>query len=818
MMLMMNFWRNLRYSLRVLGKHPGFTCVAVLSLALGIGANTAIFSLLDALLLRDLPVRQPERLVELSVLRRGDKIMFSFPMFREIERGQKVFSGLIGWGFGGMTNVEFGGVLSLANVRSVTGNYYSELGATPLLGRLLAPEDVNLAGTGSLPVAVLSYDYWQRRFGGAREVVGKEIAIEGQPFTIIGVSRRWFTGMTTGQAPDLTTPMKPNDNRAMLWVFITGRLKEGVTLPQARAQLQSFWPEVLRATASTQTPGLRRQLFFSMGLDVSPAATGINASLRAHFTRPLYVLMGILGLILLVACVNLASLMLSRAAARSHELSVRVALGAGRWTLARQVLAESLTLSVSGALLGLAFAYWGSRLLVRLLTEGYLTPVILDLRPDWRVLSLTASVSILTAVLFGLAPAWRASRQDPALVLQQTARSVAGGTGRLGKMLIVTQVALSVTVLLGAGLLLRSFRKLCAIDTSLEAKVLEVDLCPRPGGYQNLDMNGYYRQLLERVSSAPGVLAAGLSGGSLPEQGGWRDTVSTKAAASTPDAGIMAKEATVSPSFFQTLGISMVRGRSFENTDDQRHPRVAIISSSLGRRLFPSGNALGQHIRFSFMPEHQDLEVVGVASDSRLFDLHNLAAPVIYLPGFQYPDSRQFDCLFVRAREAPETLARAVGSTISSFGHEYALSMRSLPQEISQVLVEERVIAVLSSFFGGLALLLASVGLYGLMSYSVTQRGREIGIRMTLGAVPLTILGSVLREALELVLLGLGLGIPCALAASRFLSSMIFGLSPHDLPTLAAVSLLLLAVALFAGYLPARRASHIDPITAVRME
>jgi len=814
-----NVWHNLRYALRVLGKNPGFTSVAVLSLALGIGANTAIFSLLDALLLRDLPVRQPERLVELSVVRRGNKIMFSYPMFREIERGQKVFSGLIGWSFGAMTNVEINGVLSQAEVRTVTGNYYSELGATPLLGRLLAAEDVNLAGTGTSPVAVLSYEYWQRRFGGAADVVGKQIAIDGQPFTIIGVSRKWFTGMTVGEAPDVTTPMKPTDNRAMLWVFITGRLKEGATVAQARAQLQSFWPEVLRATASTETPGLRRQSFLSMGLDVAPAATGINASLRSNFTRPLYVLTGIVGLILLVACVNLASLMLARAAARSHEMSVRVALGANRWALARQVLTESLTLSAGGALLGLAFAYWGSRLLVSLLTEGYLTPVILDLRPDWRVLALTASVAIATGILFGLAPAWRASREDPGSVLQQTTRSLAGGTGKLGKALIVTQVALSLTVLLGAGLLVRSFRKLCSADLGFEKEsVLQVDLYPRPGGYRDLDISSYHRQLIERTASLPGVSSLAFSDVSLSGDRNWQDTVSAMSDASGPGAGVATAAAMVSPGFLRTLGISLLRGRDFGWSDDEHHPRVAIISGSLAGRLFPSGNALGQRIRFGFMPELQNLEIVGIASNTRLFDLHNAAAPVLYVSCLQYPQWTQEGHLFVRTREAPEALAKAVGNEIQSLGHEYPLSTKTIEHEVNQALVEEHVIALLSSFFAALALALAAVGLYGLMSYAVTRRTREIGIRMTLGAQPRKLLWTILREALALALVGLGLGIPCALAASRLLANMLFGLSPHDLSTLAAVSVLLLAVALVAGYLPARRASRIDPMHAVRME
>jgi predicted permease len=368
---MQTLWQDSRYGLRILAKSPGFTTVAVLTLALGIGANSAIFTLIDAVMLRELPVREPEQLVELSLVRLEGPVPFSYPMFRELERGQGVFSDLLAWSVGALSNVEMNGTLSQNTVVSVSGNYYSELGVSPLLGRLITPEDANPQSGSTSQVAVLGYAFWQRRFGAAGDVVGRQIRIEGQSFTIVGVTRKWFTGMSPGEPPEIIIPLAAQpliagqwlqslDDRSKLWLSLTGRLKPGVNIAQARAQLQSFWPGVLQATASTREPGLRRQRFLSMGLQVAPAATGLSRALRAAYTRPLYVLLGVVGLILLVACVNLANLMLARGAARSQETGIRLALGASRWTLGRQALTQTLTLSSSGALLGLAFAYWGA--------------------------------------------------------------------------------------------------------------------------------------------------------------------------------------------------------------------------------------------------------------------------------------------------------------------------------------------------------------------------------------------------------------------------------------------------------------------------
>jgi len=824
-------WQSLRYTFRVLAKNPSFTVVAILSLALGIGANTAIFTLINALLLRNLPVRQPDRLAEVSLIRLDSKVPFSYPMFRELERGQRVFTGLIGvdlgyqWHAGKMLNVEVNGVLSQNHLLWVTGNFYSELGVAPYLGRLFTPGDAD-PGNGTVSEgAVISYEFWQRRLGGAPDVVGKQIRVEGHPFTIMGVTRKWFTGLTRGEPPEITLPITAApliedgtfslERGGAYWLFVIGRLKDGVSIEQARAQLQSFWPGVLRATADTRQ-GSRLQTYLSMRLDVSSAAVGVAEDLRSQFMRPLSVLTGLAGLTLLVACVNLANLMLARAAARSHEMSTRVVFGASPWSLVRQVLTESLALSVSGALLGLAFAYWACRVLLLLITRGNSVLVSLDVSPDLRVLSFTVSLAVFTGILFGIVPAWRCSRVDPAAMLQQSTHSLAGVTGKLSKMLVSSQVALSLVLLSGAGLLAKSLERLRSSDLGFQMdNVLEVILYPRPEGYQKLDLNSYHMQLLERVSSVPGVLSVGYSNNSIVggREAGWQDDVSPESGDPAITVKVRAYGTMVSPGFFRTLGIPLVRGRDFNQTDDGRHPHVAIVSSSLAERLFPDGDAIGKRIR---IVANRNIEIVGVAGNARIFDLRDLATPAIFLSYLQTPPA--WGGLIVHTKEPPERLAKTVGHEIESLGREYPFWTGTIAQVMSQQLAKERATAVLSGFYAALSLLLASIGLYGLMSYTVTRRTREIGIRVAVGAQRQNVLWLVLKETLALALFGIAIGIPSALVATRLIASMLFGLSPSDPPTIAAVSLLLLLVALFAGYLPARRASAIDPIVALRTE
>lgn len=820
--------QNLRYSLRVLRKSPAFAGIAVVSLALGIGANTAIFTLINALLLRDLPVRDPERLVQLTLTRPDAKPPLSYPMFRELERGQRVFSDLMGWAWASF-NVEVDRVPSLARVSAVTGNYYSGLGISPLLGRLLTPEDAYAPAGGTSQVAVIGYEFWQQHFGASPGVIGKQIRVEGQPFTVVGVTRKWFTGMTVGEPADVTVPITiypalqgrafTLDNRSVLWVFVTGRLKDNVNITQARAQLLSIWPSVLQATASTQIPGPRRDRFLAMGLDVTSAATGIAKELRGQFTAPLYVLWGIVGLILLVACVNLANLMLARAALRTQEMSVRIALGASSWSLASQALSDTLLFSFSGAVLGLIFSYWASKSLVRLMTEGALTPTVLDLRPDVRVLAVTVGGAILTGLLVALIPAWHSLRRDPAALLQQGARGLTTGPGTLGKGLITTQIALSLVLLMGAGLFVRTFEKLRSVDLGFaKESLLEFTLNPRPGAEQNFEMAAYRKQLLSRVEQLPGVISGTFSGDPIPHSVAYQDLVAPVSAERNAVTGVLAAERFVWPGFFSTLGVRLVRGRGFEQSDDEKHPAVAVVSTSLAKKLFPNVEAIGQHVRFGVMPGYQDLQIVGVAAPARISDLRDPNVPTIYIAIPQHADWGNGAELFVRTAGPLNAVSRGISEQIDSLGREYAVQIKTVAEVINDGLAEEHVTAMLSAFFAGLGLLLASIGLYGLMSYSVSRRTGEIGIRMALGAHQHDVLRMIVRETAVLALLGIAIGIPCALACTRVISTMLFGVSSSDMATITGVSFLLLVVAIIAGYLPARRASRIDPMLALRTE
>ena len=822
--LFMDAW----YGARVLRKNRGFAIVGITSLALAIGANTAIFSLLNGLALRALPVPHPEQLVRFGA-QSGDEtfVALSLPLFEQISKDQKVFSSTFAWLGDRLSTVEINGALSRNNIWAVTGNFYPELGGTPELGRLIGPEDDDLKAASPTPVAVLAYNFWQRHYGGDRTVVGKILKIEGAAFTIIGVSREGFTGISTERPAEITIPFTAEPLLAgdsdmghlwhadAFWLEAAGRLKPHARMEEARAQLDSLWPAIRDGLVPSNLAPAQRARFLGLHMKVEPGEKGASV-LRKQFTKPLYVLLAISGMVLLVACVNLATLMLSRAAARSQEIAVRIALGASRTRLVRQTLTESVMLSVAGTLAGFFLAYWWSRSLADfILSQFFNAPAQLNLAPDMRVLVSTATVAILTGVLFGLAPAWRATREDPNFALQRSANKFSRGTGRLGKNLIVTQVALSLVLLTAAGLFIRTLRKLRTIEPGYQAQgVLDASLYPKPGGYKNLDWVNYYRELTARISRLPGVESAGIAKMSL----GWRAWKEDVRSSEATNAAVKVDFSLVMPGFFHTVGIYPERGRIFDWRDDDKAPRVAVVSQSLAKRLFGDREAIGQRLEITSEPSWQKVEIVGIASDASLYDIREHAPPTLYVPSTQYGDYMGWSQMMLRTKANPAAMANQVRQTVDSMGHEYVAKTHMIVETIDRSILRERIFAILSVFFGGLALLLAGIGLYGLMAYNVTRRTQEIGVRIALGAARREVLSMILRETLGLTSIGIALGLAFALVTSQLIANMLYGVPAQDPVTLVAVSVVLTAVAAVAGWIPARRAMLVDPMVALRYE
>ena len=820
--------QDLRYVLRVLWKSPAFTAVAIISLALGLGATLTMFSLINGLLLRQLPVRDPGRLVELTtVTRQGRPARMSLPMLETLGERQRAFSGIFGWWGGGTFTAQVGEHRSSAGVWAVTGNFYSELGTSPQLGRLIEPQDVRLEGSAPAQVAVLGFGFWQRTFGGDPHVIDKQVRVEGVPFTIIGVTPRGFMGMAADQAPDVTipltaelliTPQTPAAWRAgdHLWISVGGRLEPGISLVQARAQLEAFWPSVLTTVRPPQLAGERQADFAGLRLRVDSAARGEASYLRAKFTQPLLMLMALAAIILIVACLNLAGLMLSRAVARGQEFGVRVALGAGRWQLACQALTEGLVIALAGTAIGLSIAGPVGEALRNLIMSDFLVPPALEVGLDVHVAVVAAGLACFTVVLCATIPAWRASRQDPADVLAGRSRTVSAGTTRIGKLLIATQIALSMILLLGAGLFIRSFVGLRSVNPGFDDRNrLVLALTAMPGGYRGLDKSAYYRHLVERVSAVPGVRSAGLAHERPLFPSGWTVPVS-------PDGGdpgqLKPAFDLVSPEFFSTLGIDVVAGRAFNWSDDEHAVPVAIVSRTLARRLKPDGDVVGQHLHVQTVPGLDEVAIVGIVNDVRLYDLRSSHFETMYVPFLQVPAFTGMPTVLVHAQGSPAAMLTAVGAAVESLGREYPLYTMTLSQSKDRALLQERIVAMLGAFFGGLTLLLAAIGLYGLMSYSVARRTRELGIRIAVGATRRSVILAVLWETLKLMLMGIAVGVPGAVAGSRLTAHLLFGLSPADPATLLLVALTLTLTGVLGGYLPARRASRIDPMVALRCE
>lgn len=818
--------QDLRYAVRILVKSPAFTAVAILSLALGTGANTAIFTLIDAVMLRMLPVTEPDQLVQVDRYFDNRRVSgFSYPIYEELRDHNQAFSGVL---TSSKTQLHLTGDGEGEETRGryVSGNFFQVLGVSAWLGRTILPEDDRLSQGGGNPVMVIGYGLWQRKFGGASAALGKTLQVEGKPFTIVGVLPRKFFGLQVGETLDFAIPIA-NETRIrprswlrqydFNWLSVVGRLRPGVSRPRARADLDLIFHRQVEAHAGSIRDGHNRELALAQRLDVTPAANGLSA-LREQFSRPLLILMTVVGIVLLIASANLANLLMDRAVARRREMAVRLALGAGRGRLVLQLLTESLLLSTLGGLLALLLAWWGSGFLVTMMANGK-TPLSLDLYPDTRVLAFTAGISMLTGILFGVAPAFRSTRVDVGPALKAGARSSVADSSRiwLGKGLVVAQVALSLMLLVGAGLFIGTLQNLRNMDAGFErGGILLASVEPGAAGFAGTTLPGFYQGLLERVQQLPGVRATSLSW-LTPIAGGGVD-LSVKAEGYTPmpreDNTVYVNR--VSPGYFAAFGTPLLAGRDFDWRDRPESPQVAMINETMARYYFRHANAVGRWIALG---GGKPAEIIGVVKDARYMSLREAVPRTAYLDVFQMPQMDKSLRLEVRAAGDPLQLAGAVRTVVRALANNVPVKDETtFDQQIDQSLIQERLVATLSGFFGGLALLLATIGLYGVLAYAVGRRTSEIGIRMALGAGRGSVLWMVLRETVGLVLCGIVIGLPLTLAATRLVGKLLFGLTPADPATAAWAVLIMLITAAGAGYLPARRAASIDPMVALRNE
>jgi predicted permease len=813
---------DLRYALRGLRNSPGFAVVAILSLALGIGANTAIFTLIDAVMLRSLPVQHPEELIHVEIGKSGPDV--TNPIWEELRDHQSVFSGVMSWGYQPLnTNVR--GESRFVGNTYVSGSYFSTLGVGPALGRVLAPRDDH---RGCAPVAVLSHAFWQKEYGGAPTAVGKNISLEGHSFEIVGVSRSGFSGLDVGQSVDVFTPLCSEavmrgadstlDQRSNWWLSVIGRAKDGMTAAQAQARLEVLSPEVFNATVPSFWPAEGQKMYREYKFTAANAASGLSEA-RQKYGDALWMMMAAVGLVLLIACANVANLQLARAAARQREMAVRTALGAGRGRLIRQSLAESLLLSFLGATLGLLFAQWGSRLLTALLSNSH-NKFVLDLAPDARILAFTAVSGTLTGVLFGLVPALRSSRVAPNAAMKAQGRGASDGPSRmlLSKSLVVAQVALSMILVAGAGLMLATFRNLTSLDPGFRADgVLLVNSNLSHTNLPKEQQEGLRQDILRRLRAIPGVRSASFSMLTPVSGGGWSNEIKVDAQEKRPGREAMSFFNGLSDGYVETMGTVMVAGRDFTPRDTTG---VAIVNEAMAKRFFGNTNPIGH----TFSPSggrswDPPCEIIGIVRNAKYRNLRSDAPATAYIPLAQadIPGVRPV-AFEIRVGGSLATIIPSIKEAVSAANPSVTIEIIPFTEQLAASLTEEKMLATLSSFFGGLALLLAAIGLYGVLSYNVARRRNEIGIRMALGAEQARVLRMVLGEASWLAFIGLGLGIAGTLAATQVVKSFLYGLQPDDPPTLASAAAMLAAVGGLAAYLPARRAARVDPMTALRDE
>ena len=830
-----NLWRDLVYAARSLRRSPAFLLTALLSLTLGIGANVAIFSVMDALMLRALPVRNPEALV---LLGDGQAVgvnggfpgnspdIFSQSCFQEMRAKNALFSDISAVeSMAALVHARVAGGMELepVRVRLVSGNYFTMLGVTASAGRVLTEEDDRRPGGN--PIAVMSRVYWERRFARDAGAVSRSIAFNGTVFTIVGVAAPEFFGTVVGESPDLWIPLSMQaqvqpglgDPLGMttqsLWLM--GRLKPGVSLSAAQASTnvvyQGWLHQVAGSSPSTeQIRHMKRAI-----VRLTPAANGLSR-LRRRFSRPLETLMVLVGLVLLIACANIANLLLARAAGRRREMAVRTALGAPRKRLMAQLLSESLLLALMGGSLGVVLALYGERLLLAMVSTGA-GPVPLDVAPSGRVLLFTCGLSLLTGVIFGIAPALRMTRVDTGPTLQEgkgMARSAAHG--RLGQVLVAGQVALALFLMIGAGLFVRTLQNLDHANIGFDKDRvlmlrLDIDSTTAKGDV----LNNVTRRIEERVRSLPRVLAASFTE-LVFNEGHWMALVWPEGVAHTEANATSQSGSHVGGQYFEVLGMPLVMGRGFGRQDNEKSPPVAVVNETFAQKLFPNVSPLGRHFA---LEGGGDLEIIGVVRDAKYESIREKPRGMFYLYNGQAQAADGFTDLVVRTQGRPDALIGDIRAAIHGEDSNLAIShVSTLKEQVDGSLGEEMVLAKLAGFFSLVALLLASVGLYGVIAYSVARRTNEIGVRMALGARPMDLVSGLMRESIILVLIGFAAGFPAALACGRLVSSQLYGIPAHDPVTFAGAAATLLLVGLVATFIPARRAALLDPVAALREE
>jgi predicted permease len=858
--------RDLQYAWRGLTRSPMFTAVALLSIALGIGANTAIFTLVDEVLLRMLPVRNPEQLVLFNGARNhyGNNSggnMLSYPMYEDFRDNfvdsatkmprisqtvpnpaptPKVFSGMFARRQIAM-NVGVNGQTERASGELVSGTYFEVLGVRAALGRLIGPDDDKTRGDGF--VAVLSYDYWRNRFGGDPNIVGQPLVINGHRFTIIGVSQAGFNGLDIGSVSNVRVPlmlkaqMTPNwddvDNRRSRWVNVFGRLKPGVAQDRAVAAMQPFFhglleQEVQMAPFSDTTPYTREQ-FLKGQVSLLPAAQG-RSPIRQQLESPLKLLFYIVGGVLLIACANVASLLIARASARQKEIAVRLALGASRGRIVGQLLVESVMLAAVGGLLGLAVAAWTTRFLLGFLPATG-TPHLISGSIDYRILVFNFALSLLTGLLFGLVPALRSTKPSLAPTLKdQVGAVVGGGSMRLRKGLVIAQVTVSILLLVGAGLFIRSLRNLRLLDLGLKTEnLIAFNVAPTLSGYTPVRTKQFDKQLLDRASALPGISSMAFAQMGLLEGNEWDSSMSVEGYEAKPGEDMNPYCNAVSPGYFKTMGIGLLAGRDFDERDTRYEAgdpkaqlpayKVAIVNESYAKHYFGDRSPLGRHIGFGINPGTKTpIEIIGVVKDAKYTGVRDDIPRQVFF-AFMENDFAGGAVMYVRTAIQSEAAFGSIRQVMSQLDSNIPMyNPRTMDAQLDQSLLNDRLVATLSAAFGVLATLLAVIGLYGVMAFTVTRRTREIGVRMALGAVQGDVVWLVMREVLMLVGTGIVLGLAGAWGLGRLVSSQLYGVTANDPATIAGAAVLLAAVALVAGYVPARRATRVNPVLALRYE